>query len=585
LKFSDSFLDEVVDRNDITDVVSGYVQLTKRSGNNQFGLCPFHNEKTPSFSVSSDKQIYHCFGCGKGGGVINFIMEIESMSFPEAVELLAKRAGLAVPDRGAEPEAENRRGVLLNLNRDAAKFYFNNLSLPEGRAAVEYLSGRKISKRSTVNFGLGAAPDSWNSLMTAMLQKGYKVKDLLDNGLIKKSSKDTYYDTFRNRLMFPVIDVRGNVIGFSGRILGDGEPKYLNTKDSLLFNKSKSLFAINIAKKSKLDYFILAEGNIDVVILHQAGFDSSVASLGTSLTPDQAKLISRFTDNVIIAYDSDEAGIKATQRAIGIFDSLLLNVRILEMPGAKDPDDYIKRHGAAGFSNLIDKSNNHIDYRLLLIKKKHDIAQDTGRIEFLTEAVEFIADIGNSILRDLYSGRVSEYAGVSKEAVALEVKKALKRRYSKQKRELSRLNQNPVKKVQPSDRSIRYENIRSAMAEEGMIRLLFIDSTLFDEDEIEKLGGQDFSSPFLGEIFDNMKARYRSKHELKPADILAGLSPPQAEQLSAMLQKPVAKSNRLEALNDYIDTITFEKQKSNKDMTEIFQAYREKKGIRDGDNG
>ena len=309
----EKFITELTDRSDIVDVVSSYVRLSKRSGSNQFGLCPFHSEKTPSFSVSADKQIYHCFGCGKGGGVISFIMEIESLSYPEAVEFLARRAGMQMPQE--ENSAESRKKArMLALNKDAARFFYEQLSTPGGEAAVEYMIRRGISPQVAKRFGLGAAPEGWDNLRTAMRAKGYSDFDMFDAGLVKRGKNGGFYDAFRNRLMFPIIDVRGNVIGFSGRILGDGEPKYLNSPETLVFNKSRNLFALNLAKKSKSGYIILSEGNIDVVSLHQAGFDSAVASLGTSLTPEQARMISRYANEVIIAYDSDSAGMKAAAR-------------------------------------------------------------------------------------------------------------------------------------------------------------------------------------------------------------------------------------------------------------------------------
>ena len=337
MAFPERFLDELTERNDIVDVVSQYVRLTKKSGANLFGLCPFHSEKTPSFSVAPDKQIYHCFGCGKGGGVINFIMEIENLSFPDAVAFLARRANMPLPEE-AQSEDTSRRARFLQLNRDAARFFHETLKSPQGAPAQDYIRRRAISPAMVTRFGLGFAPDSWDSLANAMRKKGYGDQELFEAGLVKHGKSGGVYDAFRNRLMFPVIDVRGSVIGFSGRILGDGEPKYLNSPETPVFSKSHNLFGLNLAKKSKNGYIILVEGNIDVVSLHQAGFDGAVASLGTSLTGEQARLISRYTNEVILCYDSDEAGRKAASRAIGILEKLDLKVRVLQVPGAKDPD-------------------------------------------------------------------------------------------------------------------------------------------------------------------------------------------------------------------------------------------------------
>ena len=418
----EAFLQELVERNDIVDVVGSYVRLTKRSGSNQFGLCPFHSEKTPSFSVSPDKQIYHCFGCGKGGGVINFIMEIEGLTFSEAVEFLAKRVGMAMPEQEDNREAKKRRRML-ELNRDAAKFFYSCLSGPGGGPALDYMAKREITPATAKRFGLGYAPDTWDSLIKAMKELGYSEYELFDAGLVRKGKNGGHYDAFRSRLMFPVIDVRGDVIGFSGRILGEGEPKYMNSPETLVFNKSRNLFALNLAKKSKSGHIILAEGNIDVVMMHQAGFDSAVASLGTSLTPEQARLISHYTKEVIIAYDSDGAGKKAAQRAIGLLDKLDVKVKVLSMSGAKDPDEYIKTKGADAFRNLLDKSENHIDYRLQTVTDKYDLFVDEQKVAFLKEASDMVARLPGPVERQVYAIRIAGMAGVSNDVVLQEVER------------------------------------------------------------------------------------------------------------------------------------------------------------------
>ena len=427
IPFPETFLTELTERSDIVDVVSGYVRLSKKSGSNLFGLCPFHSEKTPSFSVSPDKQIYHCFGCGKGGGVINFIMEIENLSFPEAVEFLAKRAGMQLPEESNDRESR-QRSRMLALNRDAARFFYEQLSTPAGEPARAYMQRRRIGPVTAKNFGVGFAPDTWDSLEKAMRAKGYTDFEMFDAGLVRRGKTgSSFYDTFRNRLMFPVIDVRGNVIGFSGRILGDGEPKYMNSPETLVFNKSRNLFALNLAKKSKSGYIILAEGNIDVVSMHQAGFDSAVASLGTSLTPEQARLISRYANEVIIAYDNDGAGKKAAQRAIGILEKLDLKVRVLAMSGAKDPDEYIQTRGAAAFRNLLEGSEDQVDYRLRSVLDKYDLSQDAQKVEFLREATELVARLPGSAEREVYAMRVANLAGIAADAVTAEVKQRRKR--------------------------------------------------------------------------------------------------------------------------------------------------------------
>ncbi|MBR2880409.1 MAG: DNA primase, partial [Oscillospiraceae bacterium] len=535
MAFSESFLQELADRNDIADVVGSYVRLTKRSGSNLFGLCPFHSEKTPSFSVSPDKQIYHCFGCGKGGSVINFIMEIENLSFPDAVEFLARRSGMEVPD-DREDEGRKKRERLLALNREAARFFHEKLKEPAGAVAREYIVNRGLSPTVTKNFGLGFAPESWYELTNAMKAKGYTDFELVSAGLANsnKSGKGVH-DIFRSRLMFPIIDVRGNVLGFSGRILGDGEPKYLNTRETPVFNKSRNLFALNLAKKSKNGYILLAEGNIDVVSLHQAGFDSAVASLGTSLTPEQARLISRYANEVVIAYDNDAAGQKAAQRAIGILENLDLKVKVLRMNGAKDPDEFIKLKGADAFKNLLEQSENHVEYRLQSAMSKYDLSLDEEKVSALKDAVSIIASLPNAVEREVYSMRVADKCSVSKDVVIGEVERARKKKiyYTKMQQEKDLLRS--TSSSRSKTKAISYENPRSALAEEGVIRLLYLDSGLFAGVEISP---EDFSSPLLARFFEILKEKTDAHLPLSMASLSANFTAEETDHLTGILQKP-----------------------------------------------
>lgn len=577
MAFPEAFLQELVEKNDIVDVVSGYVRLTKRSGANQFGLCPFHSEKTPSFSVSPDRQIYHCFGCGKGGGVINFIMEIENLSFPEAVEFLAKRVGMPIPEEENSAESKHRRRML-DLNRDAARFFHTCLKAPEGRAAQAYMNARQITPPTATRFGLGAAPDTWDSLRNAMHELGYRDQELFEAGLVRKGKSGGFYDTFRGRLMFPVIDVRGDVIGFSGRILGDGEPKYMNSPETLVFNKSRNLFAMNLAKKSKSGYIILAEGNIDVVMMHQAGFDSAVASLGTSLTAEQARLISRFTNEVIIAYDSDGAGKKASQRAIGLLEKLDVKVKVLSMTGAKDPDEFIKLKGADAFRNLLEKSENHIDYRLQTVTNKYDLTVDEQKVEFLKEASELVARLPGSVERQVYAMRVASLAGVPNDVVAQEVE----RRHKKAVRTACRENENklshPERQLQPGQKEFHYENPESAAAEEGIIRLLFLDQGLFKGKDLPE--PEEFSSPALAQIYSALKTKFENGDIISTATLSATLPPELASLLAGILQKPEALRNGEMALKDYIARIRRQRELAadTADLRRLAERLKETKG-------
>ena len=577
MKYPEKFITELVERSDIVDVVSGYVRLGKKSGANMFGLCPFHSEKTPSFSVSPDKQIYHCFGCGKGGGVINFVMEIENLSFPEAVEFLARRAGMPLPEQ--EDDAESRkRARLLNLNRDAARFYYEQLSTPAGQAARDYMARRRIGPATAKNFGIGFAPDSWDSLRKAMRAKGYSDFDMADAGLLKRGRSGGFYDTFRNRLMFPVIDVRGNVIGFSGRILGDGEPKYMNSPETLVFNKSRNLFALNLAKKSKSGYIILSEGNIDVVSLHQAGFDSAVASLGTSLTAEQARLLSRYTKEVIIAYDNDGAGFKAAQRAIGILEKLDIKVRVLRMSGAKDPDEFIQNKGPDAFRLLLEASEDQMDYRLRNILEQYDLGIDEQKVSFLREATNLVAECPNRLERQVYAIRVATQAGVAQDAVIKEVERRWHQKLRAAQKTAEKQS-SPVQGVQPKERELRYDDPVSATAEEGVIRLLFMDPALAKRAALPP--AEDFSSPELKRIYGILRGKIERGETVSTATLGGELSAEEMSLLVRALQKPELLPRGDQALADYIKKI--QEQKENRqgtDLLELQRKYKETKGYK-----
>lgn len=581
--FPESFIKELTERSDIADVVSAYVRLTKKSGSNLFGLCPFHSEKTPSFSVAPDKQIYHCFGCGKGGSVINFIMEIENLSYPDAVRFLARRAGMAVPE-DEKDENYSRRERMLQLNRAAARFFYEQLSVPHGEPARQYIIKRDISPAMVTRFGLGFAPDSWDALVLAMQKKGYTKPELLDAGLARASKKGGgVYDTFRNRLMFPVIDIRGSVIGFSGRILGDGEPKYMNSPETLVFSKSHNLFAMNLAKKSKMGYIILSEGNIDVVALHQAGFDCAVASLGTSLTPEQARLISRYVNEAVIAYDGDQAGQKASQRAIGILQQLDIKVRVLRMTGAKDPDEYIKKFGASAFENLLRRSESHIEYRLADIAAKYDLKTDESRVAFIKDATGLIAGLPSTVEREVYARKAADMAKVSGDTVAAEVERIRKKLLGQARKKQENETARPVHQRQPRARGLQFENIKSAAAEKGVLRLLYYEPALFTDRTA--LDAADFSSPLLAKFYTEL--RDSAQHDQQPALALLTERFTQEEIsiLTEIISEPQELSKGEKALDDYIKIIKTEKLARVRlaggegiDLNELANTLRQSKG-------
>ena len=567
MAFSQQFLDDLVARSDIYDVVSSYVHLTKKGGN-YFGLCPFHNEKTGSFSVSVDKQIYHCFGCKKGGGVINFIMEIEGLTFPEAVRFLAKRAGMEVPEE-TDREEGRRRQRLLALNKAAARFFYDNLQHPEGAAVAEYLNRRRISRKTAVNFGLGASLDGWDTLLTAMMEKGFSKAELLASGLVVQNKQGRLYDKFRSRLMFPVIDVQGNGVGCGGRVLDKSEPKYMKTPETAVYSKRRVLYGLNLAKRTKRPNIILCEGNIDVITMHQAGFDNAVASMGTALTLEQTRLLSRYTKELVLCYDNDGAGKAATQKAIDLLNNSEFTVKVLQLPNRmvdgqpvkQDVDDFIKNQGPSAFEALLSGSGNHIEYRLGTLAARYDLQDDQQKVEFAQEVSGLLAELDNAVEREVYAGRAAELSGISKDAILLEVKRAAGRRRAKARQKEVRASLNPVAQLQPQDRSLRYDNIRSARAEEGVIRLLSLDSELFSQCD---LTAEEFSSPVLGEIYSGL-LRCHDSGQQATAAMAACLRPEAMGLLAEILQKPVSMANRRQAMADYIAVIRSERDKLRSD--------------------
>ena len=583
MAFPAAFLDELVARNPIEDVVGQYVNL-KRSGSNLFGLCPFHGEKTASFSVAPDKGIYYCFGCHKGGSVINFEMEIEGLSYPDAVRALAKRVGMEVPEDEQYQSRYRQQERLWALHKEAARFFHSQLYAPVGANALKYAAGRGMPKSILTKFGIGYAPDSWTALVDWLRSKGYTDQELRDSGLVTVSRKNgNLFDRFRDRLMFPIIDVRGNVIGFGGRIMNDKDKnaaKYLNSPETLIFNKRKNLFALNLAKKSKLGYLILVEGYMDAIALHQYGFDCAVASLGTALTEDGANLLSRYTEQVVLIYDGDEAGQNATKRAIPILEKAGLQVKVLQMRDAKDPDEFLKKFGADRFKLLLEESSNRVEYQLNAIRKKYDLRDDDQKMKFLQESAELISSLGSSVQREVYGNRVAETAGISGDDMKLEVSRAYKRRVYQEKKKQEKIDLAPAKNLQPRERSIRYDNLRSALAEEMVLAQILLEPALLSE--IPDLTPEMFSSPMLGKAFSQLSQRYQQGLDVS----LSGLTDFTAEEmahLAGITQRQRGPVNH-QGLQDCVRTIREEYQRSQAKTEEDIMLLREKmqksKGIK-----
>lgn len=421
------YIQEVVRRNDIEDVVQSYVQLRRR-GRTCTGLCPFHTEKTPSFVVYPETQSFYCFGCGAGGDVITFIKKISNLEYVEAVKLLASRAGMPMPNE--EDKAGEMRRKVLAINRDAARYFYDQLNKPTPEAALarEYWRKRRGLSDDTIRrFGLGYAPDSYSDLLHYLKGRGYNEEELLESGLVRRSEKGNLYNLFRHRMITPIIDLRGNVIAFGGRVLDDSKPKYINSPETVVYKKSRTLFALNIAKRSTSRRYILCEGYMDVISMHQAGFDTAVCACGTALTPEQVKLIGEYADEVILSYDSDEAGQKAAARSLELFTPSPARVSVLNIPGAKDPDEFIKKFGRDRFEMLLNGTANATEFKLAKIRAKYDIATDKGRLDYIKEALALLAGHISPTEREVYAGRLAEETGISRGAIQTQLQGAVRR--------------------------------------------------------------------------------------------------------------------------------------------------------------
>lgn len=425
----EDIINEIKYRNDIETAISSYVNL-KRRGKNLVGLCPFHSEKTPSFTVYPENGSFYCFGCGVGGDVFTFTGLIENLDYIEAVKLLAERSGVALPQDGYDDSMQRLKNKIYDINRDTARFFHSFLMSPEGKWALDYLTGRGLTLKTIKHFGLGAAPDSWDMLINHLKEKGYRGEDMLAAGVVGKSQKGTLYDRFRKRVMFPIINIRGNIIAFSGRAM-PGEDKqggkYVNTSDTPVYKKSSNLFGMNFAKNVCAERVILVEGNMDVISLHQAGFTNAVAPLGTAFTAEQANLLARYTKEIVLTLDADAAGQKAIKRASELLENTGLKTRVVVIPDGKDPDEFIKKNGPDRFRALLEGAVSDIEYKLLTAAKDINLESEDGRLRYLNAAAEIVAGSPDVMTRDIYIGRLSEKYGVSRTALNAKVEEIRKR--------------------------------------------------------------------------------------------------------------------------------------------------------------
>ena len=561
-RLSDDFISEIKYRNDLGELAASYMQL-KRRGRNLVGLCPFHGEKTPSFNIYTENGSFYCFGCGTGGDIITFVMKIENLDYMEAVKFLAERAGMTMPEDDYDDSMGKLRTRIYEANREAARFFYSKLMSKEGAEGLRYLRSRGLADSTIRHFGLGFAPDERFSLGNHLRSRGFSEAEMIAANLVFKSrSGNSVLDRFYNRVMFPIIDVRGNVIAFGGRIMSDQKPKYLNTSDTPVFNKSANLFSLNNAKNSKSDSLILCEGYMDVISLNQAGFTNAVATLGTALTSDQASLMKRYCKEVILCYDADEAGQKATARAINILRGVGLPVRVISIPDGKDPDEFIRRHGDKGhaaFQNVLDSSGNDMDYRLQKLKTNFDMDSPQGKLDYLNEGVKLLCELDNPMERELYASKLSDDTGVSRDSILEQVQIGLRRkeksrdkqRFSKMQRDLSGRDD----KVNPQ----RADNLRVTTAEENLITYL-----VKNPDKLtyihEKVSPDDFSTDFNRKLY-----AYFSDKILKNQDpmttVTADFSSQESSKIFFIVNARENFANTPQALDEYIGIILKEKAK------------------------
>lgn len=567
MALSDEFLDDLRRRADIESTVSSYVSL-KRKGKILTGLCPFHNEKTPSFTVYPETQSYYCFGCGNGGDAITFIRNIENLDYMEAVKLLADRHGVSMPQDGYDSGLSKKRTEMYGANREAARFFHAKLYSPEGREGLEYFYSRGLTDDTIRRFGLGYAPDSWHDLENYLVSKGYSQQLLYEANILRstvKNGKRYYYDAFKNRAMFPVIDLRGNVIAFSGRRIhdADSDRKYVNTSDTLVYKKGSNLFALNFAKKSKSDSIILCEGNLDVISLHQAGFTNAVAGLGTALTEEQAHLLSHYAGEIFICYDSDEAGQKATRKAINILGKTTLKVRIIHMTGGKDPDEIIQKFGAEGFKRCLDSAANDVEFSLLSERSKYDISSPAGRSDYLKAAAAVLASLNSPVELDIYISRLSEEFSVNKDAVAAQVKIEREKRAKKQKNEFYRevrdsvINQgDKINKVNTQ----RAKALRAAKAEEILIASFMSDPELYRKLE-SKLTPELFVTDFNRRVFSAISERIKDGRPVGLSFFASEFTPEEISVIARIETVSTDISNSVRECEDCINVLKKEKNR------------------------
>ncbi|WP_367925994.1 DNA primase [uncultured Ruthenibacterium sp.] len=580
------YIEELVQRSDIVDVVQSYVQLRHR-GRTHTGLCPFHNEKTPSFVVYPETQSFYCFGCGAGGDVITFIKKINNVDYVEAVKTLASRAGMPLPDE--DDKTGRLRSRVLSINKDAARFFVECLQSDEGKAARRYwVEKRGLTPKTITRFGLGYAPDGFNRMRDYLRKRGYSEEEMLASGVVRKSDRGSLYDMFRNRVMIPIIDLRGNVIAFSGRDFTSEKPqrKYVNSPETVVYKKSRTLFAMNLAKKSASRRYILCEGNLDAISMHQAGFDTAVAGCGTALTSEQVKLIGDYADEVVLCFDSDEAGQKATARAIQLFAASNVKVSVLNIPDAKDPDEYIKKFGADRFEMLLNGSANAIEYALQKAKAKYDVATPDGRVGYLKDAISVLAGNVSATERDVYAGRLSQETDVAKPAILNQLESAVRARNRRQKQERERqlLEEGVGGRIKVPFSQGGQKALGVAFAQQQLVAALLKEPS-YASLAAGRVKQEDFLDEGLGQAYALLMERVQNGESVDVASLAGTVS----EQTLALISRVLAQNYDvgfsrqdvemyLERIEHSVPESSRAAQKTADELAGYLQMLRDKKG-------
>lgn len=582
MRIPDSFLDELRRSNDIVSVMTSYVNV-KRTGRDYVCACPFHSEKTPSCHIYTESQSFYCFGCGAGGDVITFIRLIERLDYVESVKFLAQRAGLSMPEDEVSDSGVNKRTRMLEMNREAARYFRDVLLSPEGKAGLDYLIGRGLAPNTVRRYGLGFAPNDWHRLHYYMRSKGYTDDELEAAALVVRKN-NSLYDKFRNRVMFPIIDRRGNVIAFGGRALeADAPAKYLNSDETLVFHKRENLFSLNFAKNTKETCFILCEGYMDVIALNQAGFDNAVATLGTAITPQQANLMKRYTSEVVISYDSDEAGQKATMKAINLLGEAGISARVLKIPDAKDPDEYVKRFGADSFRHILNNTANAVEFEFEKLKNGLDLSAPSGKADFLKRAVAFIAQLHSETERMVYCSEAAGLTGQQTRTISeLVNEKARKDVFFERRESEKRLIRGEVKRDAINPDSAKYPV--EEKAERGIIAFMFHSPDMFAE--IEKtITADDFPTAFNRRVFAAAADCIKSGENLDISSIGGEFTADEMGRITGICKQGDMLPYSLDRLRDYLSKLVKlrEKQRekppaemSDEEMLAIIEQKRKK---------